>query len=108
VVEAVFMLLAPFTPHLCEEANALLGSDSSIFRREWLKHDDSFLEEEEVEIPVLVDGKLRLKMVVNVNWDQAQIQEKALANERVQAYLSDSAPKKVVYVPKKILNIVTK
>ncbi len=107
VLETIFSLLAPFTPHLSEEANRLLGNGDSIFHHRWPQVKEEYLHEEEIEIPVLVDGKVRMRLKIHVDWDQTEIEKRALAQERVQAFLKGHPPKNVIYVNRKVLNIVT-
>ncbi|MBN2483608.1 MAG: leucine--tRNA ligase [Candidatus Omnitrophica bacterium] len=108
VLEIIFLLLAPFTPHVSEEAHSCLGNQDSIFRKPWPEYEQKYLEEEEIEIPVLVDGKLRVRIKVHVDWQQKEVEKEALAQERVQLFLKGHPPKNIVYVNRKILNIVTK
>jgi len=105
-VSTVFMLLAPFTPHISEEVNVLLGNKQSMFRQKWPQFKEEYLYAEEVEIGVLVDGKLRDKIKINVNWSKEEIESKALCLEKVKNILKDRKPKNVVYIPKRIINIV--
>ncbi|UCG35826.1 MAG: leucine--tRNA ligase [Candidatus Omnitrophota bacterium] len=105
-VSTVFVLLAPFTPHISEEVNALLGNKQSIFRKKWPQFKEQYLHQEEVEIGVLVNGKLREKLKINVNWERSEIETKALSLEKVKNILKDKKPKNVVYIPKRIVNIV--
>ncbi len=108
VVDNIFLLLAPFTPHISEEANKFLGYSDSIFKREWPSCDENFLEEEEMEIPVLVDGRVRDRIKIKVSWPQEKIEKYALSSAKVTSYLKDTSPKRIIYVKGKIINIVTK
>ena len=105
-VDSVFLLLAPFTPHVSEEVNEILGNKPSVLSRTWPKVDEKYLEEEEVEIAILVNGRVRDKLLINVNWSKEEVEEKALAQDKVQKLLSSKPPKKVIYIEKKIVNIV--
>ena len=106
VLETVFLLLAPFTPHISEEANSILGHNSSVFKRKWPKFDESYLKEEEVEIAVLINGRVRGHMNINVNWDEERIKKEAVSLDKIKDVLSNKHPKKIIYVDKKIVNIV--
>ncbi len=108
VIDIIFLLLAPFTPHLSEEANSNLGNTGSIFNRGWPSYNPEYLKEEEVKIAVLVDGKVRGRMSISVNWSKEKIETKALALERVKGYLKNNPPQKTFYVEGKVFNIVTK
>ena len=105
-VDTVFMLLAPFTPHISEEVNQVLGNKESIFRRKWPKFDEKYLKEKEVEIAVLINGKVKDKLKINVSWSTEEIQKKALELGKIKKILESSLPKKVIYIDKKIVNIV--
>jgi len=105
-VNTIFILLAPFTPHLSEEVNQILGNSSSVLDRDWPKVEEKYLEEEVVEIAILVNGKLRDKLLINVNWPKDKIEKKALAQDKIQKLLSSTLPKKVIYIEKKIVNFV--
>jgi len=106
VVDCVFLLLAPFTPHVSEEANRALGYAESIFRRTWPVYEEKYLKEEEIEIAVLVNGRVRERMMISAQWSEEEIQEKSLALEKVKTFLEKRPPKKVIYIDKKIVNIV--
>jgi len=105
-VDTVFLLLAPFTPHISEEVNQILGNKQSVFKRFWPKAEEGHLKEEEVEIAVLVNGKVRDKLKIDVNWPKQEVEAKALNLEKIKKTLQGSSPKKVVYIDKRIVNIV--
>ncbi len=105
-VSTIFTLLAPFTPHISEEVNLLLGAKESIFRTSWPIFKEEYLHQEEVEIGILVNGKLRDKMKINISWSKEEIQNKALSLEKVKNIIQEKKPKNVVYIPKRIVNIV--
>ena len=106
VIDKIFLLLAPFTPHISEEANVILGSKESIFKRSWPAYDEEFLKEEEVEIPVLINGRVRAHLKINVSWSEERIKQEALSQEKIKKYLKDKSVKKIIYVKEKIINIV--
>lgn len=106
VIDKIFLLLAPFTPHISEEANAILGNRESIFKRSWPAYDEEFLKEEELEIPVLINGRLRAHLKINISWSEEKIKQEALSQEKIKKYLEDKSIKKIIYVKGKIINIV--
>lgn len=105
-LDTVFLLMAPFTPHLSEEANSLLGHKKSVFDRSWPEVNQEFLKKEEIEIAVLLNGKVKDKLKVNLNWQKEEVEKKALTLPRVAALTSKGRPKKIIYVKGRILNIV--
>jgi len=106
VVDNVFLLLAPFTPHISEEANKILGYEQSIFTRKWPNVCEKYLEEEEVEIAIIIKNKVRDHIKINLNWSNQKIEARALASPKVKKFLGDRIPKKIIYIDKKLVNIV--
>ena len=106
VLEIVFLLLAPFTPHISEEAHSILGHNTSIFRRQWPKFDHNYLKEDKIEIAVLVNGRVRGHLNIDVSWDEEKIKKEAVSIDKIKSVLSSKHPKKIIYVDKKIVNIV--
>ena len=105
------ILLAPFAPHLAEELWAKLSSTldprpSSLSYAEWPKHDPALLVEDTLEIPVQVNGKLRDVIKVPANAENAALEAAAKASEKAQAFLDGKTIKKIIIVPKKLINIV--
>jgi leucyl-tRNA synthetase len=105
-VDTVFLLLAPFTPHLSEEVNESLGNKDSVFRRSWPVYKEEYLHEEKREIAVLINGKVRDKMIIEASWPKQEIERRALALEKINAALEGKPPKKVIYIENRIVNIV--
>lgn len=102
----LLQLLAPFAPHITEEIwREELGNESSIHTSEWPKFDDSQLVDDEMTIVVQVNGKVRGKMIVPIGLSQSDIEAKAMEDADVKKFVTDT-PKKIIYVPGKILNIV--
>lgn len=107
VVETLLLLLSPFAPHLCEELWERLGRGGSIFGTSWPAYDPSVIAAEEIVVVVQVDGKVRSRLVMPADADDAAMSGAALADERVKGWLQDRSIRKVVVVPKKLVNIVT-
>ena len=105
-VEALLLLMAPFTPHLAEEAWAALGHDAMIARTPWPVADPALLVEDTVTMPVQVNGKKRAEIRVAADADKDTVQAMALADEAVVKLLDGGAPKKVIVVPGRIVNVV--
>jgi leucyl-tRNA synthetase len=102
------ILLAPFAPYLAHELWEMIGQKGSLLRAPWPKYDATLAKEEEIEIPVQVNGKLRGKIVVPADSDDATVRERALADEKVQAAIAGKQVLKVIVVPGKLVNIVVK
>ena len=104
-LEAAVLLLAPFAPHMGEELWEELGHTDSVFHHEWPAHDEEAMKDDEVEIPVQVNGKT--KAVISVPVDISKEDAIAKAKEVLGDKLSGNIIKEI-YVPKKIVNIVAK
>jgi leucyl-tRNA synthetase len=100
-------LLAPFAPHICEELWQTLGHGRSLAYEPWPRFDPAMLREEEIEIPVQVNGKLRSKVRVPAGAAPEKVREIALADERTQSSLAGKPVRKVIIVPGRMVNIVT-
>jgi leucyl-tRNA synthetase len=111
VLREFLLLLQPFAPHLAEELYAKLeprpGTIASpMAYKPWPKYNASLLVESTLEIPVQVNGKLRDKIVVPADASQAEIEKAAFASEKIKPFLEGKTVKKVIVVPKKLINIV--
>ncbi|MDD5558875.1 class I tRNA ligase family protein, partial [Candidatus Methylomirabilis sp.] len=106
-VETLLLLLSPFAPHLCEELWERLGRSGSIFHAAWPTYDPAVITAEEIVVVIQVDGKLRSRLFMPADADESAMRETALADERVKGWLEDRSIRKVVVVPKKLVNIVT-
>ena len=105
-VETLLLLLAPITPHICEELWQEIGKEGLISEENFPEPDLEALKVEEVEIPVQVNGKVRARVRVPFGADEETVREVALRNERVRAYTEGKEIRKIVYVPNKLINIV--
>jgi leucyl-tRNA synthetase len=106
-VETLLLLLSPFAPHLCEELWERLGHDGSIFQAPWPSYDPAIITAEEIVVVVQIDGKVRSRLVMPADADDTAMREAALSDERVKGWLEDRPVRKVVVVPRKLVNIVT-
>jgi leucyl-tRNA synthetase len=102
------LLLAPFAPYLAHELWETLGEKGSLLKAPWPKYDAVLAKEEEVEIPVQVNGKLRGRVVVPADASQDLVVERALADEKVKAAIAGKQIVKQIFVPGKLLNLVVK
>ena len=104
--EAFLRLLGPMAPHLCEELWQRLGYTTSIARAEWPEVDAALLVEEEVEISVQVQGKMRARVRVPADADENRAYALAVENDNVARHIDSREPRRLVYVPGRLLNIV--
>jgi leucyl-tRNA synthetase len=107
-VETLVLLLGPFCPHLSEELWARLGQAESLFRQDWPTADPKALEKDEVTLVVQVDGKVRSRLTVAVDAPTADVEQRALADDRVRSWLTRRQVERVVVVPNRLVNIVTR
>jgi leucyl-tRNA synthetase len=100
-------MLAPVCPHIAEELwTEHLGKPYSIHQQPWPAFDTQAAAEDEITIPVQVNGKLRDRVVVPAEASEEEIRSAALATDGAQKYIEGKSPKKVIVVPKKLVNIV--
>jgi leucyl-tRNA synthetase len=102
----VVLLLAPFAPYLAHELWEMLGETSSLLKAPWPKYDPDLAKEEEIEIPVQVNGKLRAIIVVAPATSEEEIKQKALADEKVQAHTAGKQIVKVIFTGKLVSIVV--
>ena len=104
--ETFVLLLSPFAPHLGEELWQMLGHDHSLAYEAWPEADPALLEEEEREIAVQVGGKLRARIRVPADASEDLVRERAMEDPNVRRHLGDGEPRRVIYVPGRLLNLV--
>ena len=102
------LLLAPFAPYLASELWETLREKGSLLRAPWPKFDPALAKEDEIEIPVQVNGKLRGKIVMSADAHDAAVRERALADEKVKAAIAGKRIVKVIVVPGKLVSLVVK
>jgi leucyl-tRNA synthetase len=102
------LLLAPFAPYLAHELWDMLGETSNLLKASWPKYDPALAKEEEIEIPVQVNGKLRGRVVVPADATESFVRERALQDNKVKALLDGKQIVKWVFLPSKLLNIVVR
>jgi leucyl-tRNA synthetase len=100
------MMMAPFAPYLAHELWEMLGEKSNLLKAPWPKFDPELVKEEEIEIPVQVNGKLRSKIIVAPNSAREEIEQKALADEKVQSFTAGKQIVKVIFTGKLISIVV--
>jgi len=107
VLNDFLLLLAPFAPHIAEELYAKAnGGDSSIAYQAWPSYSEEYLVETSVEMAVQVNGKVRDRLQIPIDMDKADIERLALDSDNVQRHTDGKTVKKVIVIPKKLINIV--
>jgi leucyl-tRNA synthetase len=102
------LLLAPFAPYLAHELWEMLGEQGSLLQAPWPKYDAALAKEEDIEIPVQVNGKLRGRVLVPADAGEELVKQRALADEKVKAAIAGKKIVKTIYVPGKLLNLVVR
>jgi leucyl-tRNA synthetase len=99
-------MMAPMMPHLAEECWQALGRTGLVAMTPWPAVDRGLISEETVVLPIQINGKKRAELTIAIDASQAEIEKATLALEAVQKALDGKAPKKIVVVPKRIVNVV--
>ena len=105
---SVVLLLAPFAPHLVAELWEELGEESSVLRASWPQSDAELAKDDQLEVPVQINGKLVTVVCVAADADAKTIEAAALADEKMQARIAGKTVVKVILVPRKLVNLVVK
>jgi len=107
-LENILLLLSPIIPHFSEELFEKMGNKGSILEQSWPDYRKDSLATDEVLVVVQVNGKLRAKFTMGADADEAEIKERALADERIKKYLQEKPMKKIIVIQKKqtLVNIV--
>ena len=106
VLEPLLVLIAPFAPHIAEELWHQLGHETTVCDAEWPKFDEQYLVEDSVKYPVSFNGKMRFTVDLPTKCTQEEAWAAVKAAEESRKWLGDAEPKKVIFVPNKIINIV--
>jgi len=107
-LENILLLLSPILPHFCEELFERLGKKGSIIESPWPEYRKDSLETDEIIVVVQINGKLRAKFTLSADSDEEKIKGAAFADGKIQKYIGDQTPKKVIVIRKKqtLVNIV--
>lgn len=106
ILQDLIVVISPYAPHITEELWSLLGNTKSIINAAYPVFNEAFMAEDELTYPVMINGKMRTKLQLPADFSKEQIEAAALADETVQKWLEGATPKKVIVVPKKIVNLV--
>ena len=106
-LEALLLLLAPLAPHITEELwQEALGHETSIHNEKWPEYDPEKIKDEKVRMAVQINGKVRSQIEVDVDVQEDDIKELALAEGKIQKWLEGKTPKKIIVIPNRVVNIV--
>ena len=108
VQTTLVLLLAPFAPYMAHELWEMLGQSGTLLRAPWPRYDPELTKEEEIEIPVQINGKLRSRVTAPADASEEVVRERALADEKVRAAIAGKQIVKVIVVPLKLINIVVR
>ena len=106
VLGKLLILLVPYAPHIAEELWSRLGNEGLILDAKFPTFDPKYLVESSKEYPISINGKLRTNISMALDLDQKQVEEIVLQNDIVQKWLEGKAPKKIIFVKGKMINIV--
>ena len=107
ILEPLAVLMAPFAPHIAEELWKRLGNTESVTYAPYPVHEDKYLQEDSKEYPVSFNGKVRFKRAFPTDMPIAEIEQAILADPQTAEQLQGKAPKKVIVVPNRIINVVS-
>jgi leucyl-tRNA synthetase len=106
VLAVMVLMLSPMTPHIAEEMWEMLGNSGTISRQKWPQYREDLTREEQIEIIIQINGRLRGKMLVDENLTEDETRDRALSDPRIAPLLVGKEILKIVVVPKKLVNIV--
>ena len=106
ILEPLAIVISPYAPHICEELWSALGHTETIEFENFPILEEKYLVEDEIQYPVSFNGKMKFKLALPSDLSVSQIEEIALKDERILQHLAGNPPKKMIIVPKKIINIV--
>ena len=105
-IETIIKMLSPITPHICQELWNNLGKNTPLINESWPKIDNDALLESKKEIIVQINGKLRGKIIIEVDQNEDEVNMIVNLDEKIHSYLKDSSIKKVIYIKNKLINYV--
>ena len=107
-IETIITILSPFAPHIGEELWQMIGKEGSIFDISWPKYDETALVEDEIEVVVQINGKVRGKLSISSNVSKEEMEKIATEDEKIKSLIEGKEIVKIVAVPKKLVSIVVK
>jgi leucyl-tRNA synthetase len=106
ILEPLCILLSPYCPHIAEEIWEMLGHKDSVVAQTWPKHNDEYLQDDAFDYPVSFNGKTRFFLSLPVALSQTDVEAQVRSNDQTVKYLEGKEIKKVIVVPKRIVNVV--
>ncbi|MNK18992.1 Leucine--tRNA ligase [compost metagenome] len=107
ILEPLAVIISPYAPHICEEVWNLLGNNSSIEFEKFPILDESYLIEDEIDYPVSFNGKMKFKIKLSADLGKEEVEKIILENDDAKRHLDGKTVKNFIFVPKKIINIVS-
>ncbi len=105
-LSSLTQLIAPFAPHIAEELWQSYGNETSVHIANWPAYEEKYLVSDTLTIPVQVNGKVRAQLTVATDASEDDVKAQALAHERIQSYLENKQPARIIYVPGRLISIV--
>ena len=110
ILEPILILLAPFAPHIAEELWETLGNNESIFNKKienvFPQFESKYVVESSKEYPVSINGKVRANINLPLDMEQSEVESIVTSNEVIQKWLEGKAPKKIIFVKGRMINVV--
>jgi len=106
ILSELVIVISPFAPHIAEELWLLLGNHESVTKAKYPKFEASYLTENTFEYPISFNGKVRFKLELLITLSAQEVEQIVMQHELTQKWLEEKDPKKIIVVPKKIVNIV--
>ena len=106
ILEPLLIVLSSFAPHISEELWSKLGNNESISLSNYPKYNDEFLTEDIFEYPIMINGKLRTKIKFDIYIEEKEIKSEVISNEIITKWTENKKIKKIIFIPKKIINVV--
>jgi leucyl-tRNA synthetase len=106
ILESLLILLTPYAPHVCEELWNVLGNNESILDASFPVFEAKYVAESSKEYPISINGKMRTTMDISLSASQDEVEKMVMENETVKKWTEGKAPKKIIYVKNKMVNVV--
>ena len=106
ILENVLILVTPYAPHIAEELWSQLNNSGSILDASYPIFESRYVTESSKEYPISINGKVRANISIALDVDQTEVEKVVLANETILKWLEGKAPKKIIYVKNKMINVV--